>query len=727
MPAGFTLAVPMRDNAGRMRRVVGRIGMVVALVIAVGAPAGYYLVATHYSLEMLAFKAQLSAGRAAQYIFGHERLWQYQQVRLAELIELPLNGMEPIRQRIIDRSGKVVVQEGGDLALPLQRVRSPVRVGGETVAWLDAETSARPLVVRAAYVAFGSCLLGLVAWFAVRLLPLRLLDRTLAQLAMQTTRFQAALDNMMQGLCMFDTENRLVVHNRRFDEMFGAPDSEASRSGPLADKMLRDRGLGEISAQALASDPDGAGNVLPDGRMILVSRQAIADGGWVATYEDVTERKRTQERLSHMVRHDALTGLPNRVMVAEHMERLMPRVRRGHHFAVLCLDLDGFKQVNDTLGHAAGDALLRQAAHRLRENTRETNMVARLGGDEFAVIQDDADQPADAAALAARLVQALEQPFEINGHRLTIGTSIGVMVTDEAADPPEELMRCADIALYRAKAGGRGTWRFFEPGMSADILHGHALGSDLRVALVLRQFEIYYQPLIDVKTGTLIGFEALLRWHHPTHGMVPPGEFIPLAEKIGLIKPIGAWVLAQACADAAGWPEHVKIAVNLSPLQFINGRLVEEVEQALSATGLRASRLELEVTESVLLQENDATMSTLHRLRALGVRISMDDFGTGYSSLSYLQRFPFDKIKIDQSFVQALETEKGSIGIVRAVVGLGRALGMEVLAEGVETAGQLSILKAEGCDELQGYFFSKPRPIQDVQAIISAYATGRRA
>ncbi|MFC7739382.1 putative bifunctional diguanylate cyclase/phosphodiesterase [Roseomonas sp. GCM10028921] len=703
-----------------IRNLVSGIGLLVALVTALAVPAGYYAVRSSDAAETLAFKATLSAGRAAKYIFNYERLWQYQQVRLAEIIELPEERGEWVRQRITDLTGKVVLQEAGNLATPIQTVRMPVVVRGETVAWLEAETSQRPLLVSTGLVAVVSCVLGLLAWLTVRLLPLRVLDRTLLKLSMESARFQAALDNMTQGLCLFDSEHRLIVHNRRFATMFGAP-----AAGAAASELLPDHGVGRMFVPPdplRHDDQDGGTHDLADGRVIQVSRQTVAGGGWVATFEDVTERKRSGERLSHMARHDALTGLPNRVLFREHMERVLPRVRHGAHLAVLCLDLDGFKGVNDTLGHPAGDELLRAVARRLRDSTRETDLVVRLGGDEFAIVQVDAEQPHSATVLAERLVDVLRAPFDLQGQWAEIGTSIGVVLADEARTTADELLRNADIALYRAKAAGRGTWRLFEPGMDTEIQQRRQSELDLRRAVAEEQFDVHYQPLIDARTGMLTGFEALLRWRHPERGMVSPAEFIPLAEEIGLIRAMGAWVLRRACADAAGWPEHVKIAVNLSPVQFINGHLVQEVEQALTSAGLSASRLELEITESVLLQDNDATLGMLHRLHDLGVRVSMDDFGTGYSSLSYLRRFPFDKIKIDQSFVRNLGGEKGSIEIVRAVVGLGKALDMNVLAEGVETVEQRGILRAEGCDELQGYLFSKPRPVQDVPAIIAAHS-----
>ena len=553
----------------------------------------------------------------------------------------------------------------------------------------------------------------------MRLFPLRVLDRTLARLSMQSARFQAALDNMTQGLCLFDAQHRLIVHNHRFAAMFGTPAPNATAYGLLAD---------QCQAQMFnPPDPgspgcaDGDAHELPDGRVMRVARQAIPGQGWVATYEDITEHRRSREQLSHMARHDALTGLPNRLMFREHMEHLLARVRRGDSVAVLYLDLDGFKGVNDTLGHPVGYEVLRVVARRLQDCTRETDLIARLGGDEFTIVQADARQPTDATTLSERLIEALRVPIDVGGHRVEIGTSIGIALADETTATADEMLRSADLALYRAKAAGRGTWRFFEPGMDAEMQARRALETDLRRALADGQFEVFYQPLIEAQTEALSGFEALIRWQHPKRGLVSPAEFIPMAEETGLIRAVGAWVLERACADAAGWPAHVKIAVNLSPVQFVKGNLVREVEHALAASGLAPNRLELEITESVLLQDNDATLAILHRVRDLGVRVSMDDFGTGYSSLSYLRRFPFDKIKIDQSFIKNLAQERGSIEIVRAVVGLGRALGMAILAEGVETSAQLRMLQAEGCDELQGYLFSRPRPLEDVQDIIARY------
>jgi diguanylate cyclase (GGDEF)-like protein len=535
-------------------------------------------------------------------------------------------------------------------------------------------------------------------------------------------QFDAALSNMVQGLCLFDAQHRLVVYNQCFARMFGAP-----IVGQTASALSANPGMGLLfqpPAVDRSDTPEEQVLEQPDGRMIQVSRQAIPGEGWVATYEDITERLRTRERLSYMARHDALTGLPNRVMFRERMESMLQRRRGDGPSAVLYLDLDGFKGVNDTLGHPVGDALLCAVAKRLRDCTRETDLVSRLGGDEFAVIQVGAEQPTDAIALANRLVEALRTPFDIHEHRIVIGTSIGIALTDEGATAPEVVLRNADLALYRAKNSGRGIWRFYEPAMDAEMQARRSMELGVRQALAEEQFEVYYQPLVNARTLTLTGFEALVRWRHPERGLISPGEFISLAEEIGLIKPIGSWVLARACEHAATWPSHLKVAVNLSPVQFSNSALLQEVEQALIQSGLAADRLELEITESVVLQDNDSTLGVLHKLHQMGVHIAMDDFGTGYSSLSYLRRFPFDKIKIDQSFVCHLVNDNGSVEIIGAIVTLGKALGMKVLAEGVESEEQMAVLRAEGCDELQGYLFSRPAPYEDVAGIIESFRSG---
>jgi diguanylate cyclase (GGDEF)-like protein/PAS domain S-box-containing protein len=545
-------------------------------------------------------------------------------------------------------------------------------------------------------------------------------------------RLDAALDNMLQGLCLYDSENRLKVVNRRFCELFNLPPGLLQPGITFRDvlKLSVHAGNhdGRTVADLLAEQADRVGNAyfqeLSNGRVVAVVHQPTADGGWVATYEDVTERRQAEERIAFMARHDALTKLPNRVLLTERIEHAVDQLARGSGFAVLCLDLDNFKQINDTLGHPMGDVLLKAVAERLGKCIAEGDTVARLGGDEFAVIRVGVDNPEEVNILADRLVEMLSAPYEMDGHQIVVGTSIGIALAPSDGITPDELLKNADMAMYRAKADGRGTHRFFEPEMDARLQARRALELDLRHAIVHGEFELHYQPLINIQDQVITGFEALVRWKHAERGMVSPAEFIPLAEETGLIVPIGEWVLRTACAEASTWPDHIRIAVNLSAVQFKNRKLVEVIMNSLAAARLSPQRLELEITESVLLQDDDATLAMLHQMRGLGVRISMDDFGTGYSSLSYLRKFPFDKIKIDQSFIRDLSKGDDSIAIVRAVASLAASLNIATVAEGVETADQLDIARTEGCTEVQGYFFSRPVPAAKARELLTL-AVGR--
>jgi len=447
----------------------------------------------------------------------------------------------------------------------------------------------------------------------------------------------------------------------------------------------------------------------------------MSGGGWVATYEDITERRRTESQIAYMAHHDALTDLANRVLFREEMEHALAEAQRqGTAVAVHCLDLDRFKDVNDSLGHGTGDALLRAVAGRLRSCVSVGDIVARLGGDEFAVLQIGVSDTRDCADLATRIVEVVGAPYNIDGQEIVIGTSVGIAVAADEYVSPDRLLKHADLALYCAKADGRGTFRFFEPDMDAQLQARRALEVDLRKALVNREFELFYQPQINIQDNEICGFEALLRWRHPERGLVSPAEFIPVAEDIGLIAQLGEWVIEQACIEAATWPETIKVAVNLSSVQFRNRGLVDTVSRALAQSGLAPSRLELEITESALLQDNDITLTTLHQLRRLGVRIAMDDFGTGYSSLSYLRSFPFDKIKIDQSFVRELSSRADCLAIVQSIASLGASLGMSTVAEGVETEDQFLQIRAAGCTEVQGFYFGRPKPARELVHTLAA-------
>jgi diguanylate cyclase (GGDEF)-like protein len=544
-------------------------------------------------------------------------------------------------------------------------------------------------------------------------------------------RLDAALDNMSQGLCLYDSANRLMVFNRRFCEIFELP-ADRLRPGVAFRDVL------ELSIAAGAHPGKSAADLIAEqaefvsqhaigayhqelsrGRVVAIVHQPMPDGGWVATYEDVTERRRSEARIAFMARHDALTGLPNRTLFGEKIEEAVAGVaREGGGFAVLCLDLDRFKQVNDTLGHHVGDELLRAVAQRLRYCVREGDTVSRLGGDEFAIVQPKIDRPEAAARTAHEIIEILSAPYDVAGHRITIGASIGIALAPSDGAASGKLLKSADVALYRAKADGRGTWRFFEAEMDARLQARRSLELDLRDALEREEFEVHYQPVYDLDHDRISGFEALVRWRHPTRGLIMPAEFITLAEEIGLIIPIGEWVLRRACAEASAWPAHIILAVNVSAAQFTGLTLIQTVKDALADSGLPARRLELEVTESVLLADNVATLAILHMLRDLGIRVAMDDFGTGYSSLSYLRAFPFDKIKIDQSFVRDITADDGPGAIVRAILTLSACLAMRTTAEGVETYEQLKWLRDEGCDEVQGYYFSRPVPAAQIPELI---------
>ena len=436
---------------------------------------------------------------------------------------------------------------------------------------------------------------------------------------------------------------------------------------------------------------------------------------------DITERKEAEARIAHMAHHDALTDMPNRVLLRERMaEALAQRTRNNKFLGMLCLDLDNFKLVNDTLGHPVGDRLLQAVAERIQSVVRKGETAARLGGDEFAVLVPEASTPEEVSVLARRLIEVVGEPYKIDDTVVTVGTTVGIAVAPGDGEDADHLLRNADMALYRAKADGKGTYRFFEPEMDARAQARRRLEIDLRTAIAAEHLEVHYQPLVDFATDKITGLEALLRWPHPERGSIPPSEFIPLAEETGLITSLGRFVLRRACKDATLWPDGVMLAVNLSPLQFRVGNVFLMVKEALEETGLKASRLDLEITESVLLEKTDQVIASLHALRALGVRISMDDFGTGYSSLSYLRSFPFDKIKIDRSFVRDLESNQGTRAIVRAVLGLAAGLDMKVVAEGIENKQDLAYLMSEGCREGQGFLFSRARPQAEILKMLTS-------
>ncbi|MGE0225894.1 MAG: putative bifunctional diguanylate cyclase/phosphodiesterase [Acetobacteraceae bacterium] len=543
----------------------------------------------------------------------------------------------------------------------------------------------------------------------------------------QNARFDAALNNMSQALCMVDAHQQLIVCNSRFTELFRLPPDSllpGMQVGEIFDRIVAagqiDTALirdieAEQQALVFSHSPGTFLREVEGGPALAVSQQPMSGGGWVATYQEVTDQRHAEARIRFMAHHDALTGLANRVLLHERLTAFLQEGRRrDERLAVLCLDLDHFKNVNDTLGHPVGDSLLRVVAERLRHCIRSDDVVARIGGDEFAILQYAPDQPTQAARLAQRIVDSLAQPYSLDGQRAIIGASIGIAIAPDRGGDADTLLKCADLAMYRAKADGRNTHRFFEAEMDAEIQARRTMELDLREALSRDEIVLFYQPVFNLAAGRLCGFEALMRWKHSERGMIPPSQFIPLAEELGLIVQLGEWAVRQACRDAAHWPEEVKVAVNLSPVQFRSENLVTAIEGALAESGLTPRRLELEITETALLHDTAKVTGVLHRLREHGIRIVLDDFGTGYSSLGYLRSFPFDKLKIDQSFVREMATRPDCLVIVNSIAALAAQLGITTTAEGVETAELLRQVRDAGCVEAQGYYFDRPQPLEAI-------------
>jgi len=548
-------------------------------------------------------------------------------------------------------------------------------------------------------------------------------------LAQKSRHLDTAINNMTQGLLMFDSKGRLIVYNKRYLDMFNLTPADIKPGCHLRDLLTRRKQNGtfhgdveEYCATFLREGAEGTIRerifATPDGRSIQVVYQNSSDGGFTGTLEDVTERQRTEARITHLAHYDALTDLPNRVLFRQELESRIAALSDDARFATLYIDIDEFKGINDSLGHQVGDELLKAVAGRLRGCVDAGDFVARLGGDEFAIILTRTGERDNVVPVLQRIYQSIRQPYECIGHQITTDVSIGVALAPEDGADLDQLLKHADLAMYSAKAEGRRTWRFFERSMEANASARRSIESDMRRALLEGSFELHYQPLVDLVSNDVIGCEALLRWRHAERGMISPAEFIPVAEHSGLISELGEWVLNTACAEAATWPDHIRLAVNVSPVQFRSGTLALKVAAALAVSGLPAHRLEIEITEAVLIRDDDAALAVLHQLRDIGVQIALDDFGTGYSSLSYLQRFPFDKIKIDRSFVNDITEGGGSSSIVRAVVNIAIERNMLTTAEGVETQQQFDLLRALGCNQMQGFLFSAARPADEIQTML---------
>jgi diguanylate cyclase (GGDEF)-like protein/PAS domain S-box-containing protein len=549
------------------------------------------------------------------------------------------------------------------------------------------------------------------------------------RLALEKERLDTAVNNMAQGLLLYDSDARIVLSNKRYREMHDLPPEAVKPGGHFRDLIAYRKKIGsfkgdvdEFCSTLLRNVAQNrvTHNIIEtkDGRWLEIVSQPLTNGGWVATQEDITERRRAEKQIAHLAHYDALTDLPNRVLFREQLERELERTRRGEQLAMLYIDIDEFKSINDSLGHPVGDELLKAVASRLRSCVSDADFVARLGGDEFAIVQTGIAQPSDVMELVKRIYEAIREPYQCLGHHVATDASIGIALAPHHGADMDQLLKSADLAMYGAKADGRRTYRFFEQEMDARVKARRTLELDIRQALVDGAFEIHYQPVVNLRSDEIVGCEALLRWRHPARGMISPAEFIPVAEETGLICDIGDWVLATACAEAAKWPPNVKIAVNVSPVQFKSYAFALKVASVLAATGLSANRLELEITEAVLIRDDETALKLLQDLRALGARIALDDFGTGYSSLSYLRRFPFDKIKIDRCFVDDIAETKGSSSIVQAVINIADAQDMTTTAEGVETEQQKQMLRDLGCTEMQGFLFSRARPVEEIRTLL---------
>jgi diguanylate cyclase (GGDEF)-like protein len=558
-------------------------------------------------------------------------------------------------------------------------------------------------------------LMGAFVWRATRTLAAN--SRKLRE---TNARFGAALSNMTQGLCLFDADKKLVISNGRFREMYELPHDLVMPGTPLSVLLnyQDQRGVkgGDLTVdEHVEQIPSMAHQNVStaDGRVISIRRIPVENGGWVATHEDITERRRAEAEIVHLARHDVLTGLANRAEFNSKLAEASKRLKRnGGAVTVMMLDLDKFKAINDALGHPAGDQLLVEVGRRLRSILRETDVPARLGGDEFAIIQEGASgQHEGAIALALRIINAVSEPFDLSGQAASVGVSIGIAMAPEHGVEPEELLKSADLALYNAKTNGRNDFRIYHATMREMAQTQQSAETELRDAIAREEFELHYQPVVDIKTRLISGVEALVRWRHPTKGLVAPDKFIPLAESTGLIVTLGGWILQRACADAASWPSPVKVAINISAVQFQKGNLFDVVLCTLVETGLAPERLELEITETSLLDNQEAHLATVRQLKNLGISMALDDFGTGYSSMTYLTNFPFDKIKIDRSFTHGVLNRRDCAAVVKSVLALAQGLGLKTTAEGIETEEQFEYMRKAGVDFAQGYLLGRPAPI----------------
>lgn len=735
-------------------RTISRVATVIAAIVALCLPGGYWGLSYQYQVGAMRAEAEFSAAQVTQYIALNPEMWRFQVLRLHELIaEDQVDAGLPERRRILDASGQVVAASDEMLDTPVLSIRAPLFDAGRTVGYFETSRSLRPLLLKTGLIALLAMMLAAVVFGVLKILPLRALNRALDSLRQSeqlfSKAFHASPDSVM--ICRV-RDGRILNVNKNFVRLTG-----------YAPPEVIDRTHDDIKLWATERDAEHARRLLRGNQAVhnleltLVTRSGehrdmlvssemteINDENCVLTVaRDVTEQKRAEQRMAYLANYDHLTGLPNRTLFRDRLAGAMQRAQRAEHLVgLLYLDLDRFKQVNDSLGHLLGDQLLKQVARRLQRCVRRTDSiaqpdlpeedfgatVARLGGDEFTIVLDDIRHVDEVTRIAQRIVSTLSEPFDLGGHRVFMGASIGITVYPFDDVDLDNLIRNADAAMYRAKALGRNNFQFYTDDLNANAEERLWLETELRQALERKQFELVYQPKLNLRTNLITGVEALLRWNSPRKGQVFPAEFIPLLEEIGLIVPVGAWVLRTACEQAAAWARaglDLTMAVNLSARQFHDVGLMQTIRSVLDETGLPASQLELEVTESLLMEDSARSQASLTCIKQMGIHISVDDFGTGYSSLAYLKRFPLDTLKIDRSFVKDLGVDQDGTAIVRAVIALARSLRLTVVAEGVETVGQLGFLREALCEQAQGYFISRPMGAASFGVWMAEHYTGQ--
>jgi len=727
----------MVKRQDHLPRTISRVAIVIAAIVALGLPAGYWGLSYQYQVGAMRAEAQYSAAQVTQYIALNPEMWRYQVLRLDEMLGNDLTETAlPERRRILDESSRIIVASEEMLDAPVLSIRAPLFDAGKGVGYFETSRSFRPLLLDTGLLALLALGLAAAVFGVLKILPLRALNRALDSLRQSerlfSTAFHASPDPVM--ICRV-RDGRIINVNDSFTRLTGYAPSEVIEQSHSEVALWANEENTACAKEQLWSD-----RAVHNLEMTLVTRSGehrdmlvssemaeINDERCMLTVaRDVTEQKRAEQRMAYLANYDQLTGLPNRALFRDRLAGAMLRAQRAERLVgLLYLDLDRFKQVNDSLGHPAGDLLLKQVAERLQHCVRRTDTVAlssapdegvsttvaRLGGDEFIVVLEGIKHIDEITRIAQRIVSALAAPLDLEGHQIFVSASIGITVYPFDDVDLDSLVRNADAAMYRAKALGRNNFQFYTDDLNANAEEQLWLETELRQALVRDQFELVYQPKLNLRTNLIVGVEALLRWRSPRKGVVSPAEFIPLLEETGLIVPIGAWVLQTACEQAAAWSRaglSLTMAVNLSARQFYDGNLTGVIQTALVDSGLAASQLELEVTESLLMEDSMSSQATLTRIKQMGIRISVDDFGTGYSSLAYLKRFPIDTLKIDRSFVKDLGVDPDDTAIVRAVIALARSLRLTVVAEGVETFEQLGFLRETLCEQAQGYFISRP-------------------